>query len=75
MAFKIMYMDGNGDWHDEDGVLIEYYCDEEADVADLPTGEGETDWRKKPRPGSRAIVAETCDVYTLKTTRTWIKLT
>ena len=73
MAFKIMYMDGNGDFHDGDGMIYEYVCDSESDVSSLPTGAIASNTR--PRPGSRAFVVNTCDVYTLNTTRTWIKIT
>lgn len=75
MAYKPMYRNGNGDFQDADGVIYEYVCDDEADVSSLPTGADETDWTKKPRPGSRALVASTTDVYILDTTRTWVKIT
>ena len=73
MAAIPMYYDGNGDYKDAEGVIFEYYCDFASDVSSLPTGASETDWTKKPRPGSRAYVAETSEVYTLNTSRTWVK--
>lgn len=74
MAVKPMYYDGNGDYQDADGVIFEYICDSASDVSSLPTGASETDLTKKPRPGSRALVAATTEVYVLDSTRTWVKL-
>lgn len=72
MGFKIMYMDGNGDFHDGDGMIYEYVCDSESDVSSLPTGAIASNTR--PRPGSRALVLATSAVYVLSTDRTWTKL-
>ena len=71
MAAKPMYQNGPGDFHDEDGIIIYYTCDFESDVSSLPTGASETDWTKRPRPGSAAIVGETGNVYILFPSREW----
>lgn len=74
MAVKPMYRDGYGDFQDEDGVILEFICDGEGDVSSLPTGADTDDWKNRPRPGSRALVLETSDVYVLSPARVWEKL-
>lgn len=72
MAYKPMYRNGNGDFQDEEGVIINYICDSDSDVASLPTGVDETDWTKRPRPGSCALIADTFSIYVLNPSRQWV---
>lgn len=64
---------------DGEGSYLEFICDTEADIADLPTGPNEAQpyvaqYRNFPRPGSMAVVAETGDVYALSPGRLWCKV-
>ena len=68
---------GSGYVVDKEGCYHEYICDSDADIGDLPTGENvkyspDADFlKKKPRPGSTAVVASDGSVYMLSNSRTW----
>ncbi len=55
---------------DSEGVHLEYVCDSEADVADLPTGQDGDP--SGPRPGSTAYCADTGRTYILTPGRMWV---
>ena len=71
---KLLKIGGPGYVVDEDGYYHEYVCDDNTDIADLPTGAGMEMSQLKPRPGSTAVITDNAAVYMLSNQRAWSKI-
>ena len=58
---------------DDDGIYVEFICDDESDISNLPTTFSST-FGFKPRPGSVALICYTSALWLLKPSREWIEL-
>lgn len=78
MAYSA-YKRNNDFISDNEGAYLEFVCDTVGDIDNLPTGPEKAhpyiaQYKKYPRPGSMAVVADTADVYVLSPARVWKKL-
>lgn len=70
MAIKLICAGRSG----PDGTILQYACDEVADVERLPRGQADGSGLSRylsPAPGSTAIVDENRGIYWLPPSRTW----
>ena len=71
--YTILKKGGQGYVANDEGIYIEYVCDNVSDVSTLPTGK-ESGGSDRPRPGSVAIVTAAAEIYVLSNAREWVQL-